>query len=260
MSERPAFVRIKGYPQWGAISCQEETYMNDERNGEGHGDAKTTGSGGREQHREYKIQIDKDIIEVTNPNPTGRELLEFAGKKPPEKYAIYLKVKGGQPQRIQADEKVDLSHPGVERFVTLPLDQTEGLEGRRDFTLPQDDLDWLCAHGRRFELVAEKNKLRVVLYDFPVPPGYDRSEVAVNVRIGSGYPDTQIDMVYVHPPLSRADKRPIAALSQDRFDDKDWQRWSRHRTPANPWRPGIDNLSTHFGLVEEWFSRELRKA
>ena len=119
----------------------------------------------------YKIQIDKEIIDVTNPNPTGRELLELAGKKPPEQFAIYLKVKGGQPQRIEADEKVDLTQPGVERFVTLPLDQTEGLEDRRDFNLPQTDLDWLCATGRRFELVAEKNKLRVVLYDFPVPPG-----------------------------------------------------------------------------------------
>ena len=234
--------------------------MSDERNGEGHGGADTTGSGERELQSEYKIQIDKEIIEVSNPNPTGRELLEFADKKPPEKYAIYLKVKGGQPQRIQADEKVDLSQPGVERFVTLPLDQTEGLEGRRDFTLPQDDLDWLGEPGRRFELVAEKNKLRVVLYDFPVPPGYDRSKVDVNVRIAPGYPDTQIDMVYVHPPLSRTDKRLIPALSQDRFNGKDWQRWSRHRTPANPWRPGIDNLSTHFALVEEWFSRELSKA
>ena len=208
----------------------------------------------------YKIRIDKEIIDVTNPNPTGQELLELAGKKPPEQFTIYLKVKGGQPQRIKADEKVDLTHPGVERFVTLSLDQTEGLEYRRDFNLPQTDLDWLCATGRRFELVAEKNTLRVVLYDFPVPPGYNRSEVDVNIRIDPGYPDTQIDMVYIHPPLVRADGQPIAALAHDQFDDKEWQRWSRHRTPANPWRSGIDDLSTHFGLVEEWFSRELRKA
>ena len=212
-----------------------------------------------ERNRVYKIQIDKEIIEVPDPAPTGRELLEYAGKKLAEQFAIYLKVKGGQPQRIQPEEKVDLTEPGVERFVTLPLDQTEGLDGRRDFQLPQDDLEWLREKGR-FELVAEANVLRVVVYDFRVPCGYDRSEVDVNIRIDPGYPDTQIDMVYVHPPLARADGQQIAALSQDTFDGKNWQRWSRHRTPANPWRPGIDNLSTHFGLVEEWFSRELRKA
>lgn len=217
------------------------------------------GSDGRELRPTYKIWIDKEIIEVTVPLLHGRELLERAGKKPAEQFAIYLKVKGGQPRRIGLDEKVDLSRPGVERFVTLPLDQTEGFEGRQDFDLPAEDLDWLCRIGRRFELVAERNVLRVVVYGFPVPAGYNRTEVDLNVRIDPGYPDTQIDMVYVHPPLSRTDGRAIRALAQDQFDGKVWQRWSRHRTPANPWRPGIDNLSTHFGLVEEWFARELRK-
>ena len=50
-----------------------------------------------------------------------------------EDFAIYRKIKGGQPERIALDEKVDLSRPGVERFLTLPLDQTEGLGARREF-------------------------------------------------------------------------------------------------------------------------------
>ena len=215
--------------------------------------------GGSPPHR-YKILIDKDVLEIDNGNPTGRELLQYAKKEPPEQYAIYLKVKGAQPQRIDLDQKVDLTKPGVERFVTLPLDQTEGFDGRRDFELPQEDLDWLRSTGRRFELVAENNVLRVVISGFPVPPGYDREEADVNVRIDPGYPDTQIDMVYVHPHLARIDGRPISALASDAFDGRDWQRWSRHRTPANPWRSGIDNLATHFALVRYWFSREVRKA
>ena len=233
--------------------------MTQDKDRPDHPHADGAGSDGRELRPEYKIWIDKEIIEVTVPLLTGRELLERGGKKPAEQYAIYLKVKGGQPLRIALDEKVDLSRPGVERFVTLPLDQTEGFEGRRDFDLPAEDLDWLFRTGRRFELVAERNVLRVVVYGFPVPAGYNRTEVDVNVRIDPGYPDTQIDMVYVHPPLARTDGRAIRALAQDQFDGREWQRWSRHRTPANPWRPGIDNLSTHFGLVEEWFARELRK-
>ena len=209
--------------------------------------------------QEYKIQIDKDIISIPFPTPTGQELLKYAGKEPPEQYAIYLKVKGGQPQRIKADEKVDLRKPGVERFVTLPLDQTEGFDGRRDFELPQEDLDWLYKMGRRFELISEQNSLRVVIYDFPVPEGYNHNEIDVNVCIEPGYPDTQIDMVYVYPPLVKSNGQQIAAIAEDKFQEKVWQRWSRHRTPLNPWRPGIDNLSTHFGLVEEWFLRELKK-
>jgi hypothetical protein len=75
----------------------------------------------------YRIQIDKPFYEIDNPTPTGRELLVLAGKTPPEQFAIYQKIKGGQPVRIELDKTVDLREPGVERFVTLPLDQTEGL-------------------------------------------------------------------------------------------------------------------------------------
>ena len=208
---------------------------------------------------EYKIQIDKDIYSVDHPILSGRELLDIAKKKPVEQFAIYLKISDGPPRRIAPDEKVDLRQPGVERFLTLPLDQTEGFDGRRDFSLPQADLDWLHSTGLHFELVSQNGVLRVVLYGFQVPDGYDRRQVDVNVRIDPGYPDAQIDMVYVHPPLARADGVPIRALAGDSFDGKAWQRWSRHRTPANPWRPSLDNLATHFGLVEEWFARELRK-
>ena len=99
-----------------------------------------------------------------------------------------------------------------------------------------------------------------MLYDFPVPKGYQQLHVEVNVRIESGYPDSQIDMVYVHPALRRLDNTPISAISSEEFDGKQWQRWSRHRTSENPWRPGVDNLATHFALVEDWFARELQKA
>ena len=208
---------------------------------------------------EYKIQIDKDIYPVDHPLLTGRELLDIAKKSPVEAFAIYLKVANGPPRRIALDEKVDLRMPGVERFLTLPLDQTEGFGGRKDFALPQADLDWLHNTGLRFELVSENGVLRVILYDFPVPDGYNRRQVDLNVCIDPGYPDAQIDMVYVHPHLARTDGIAIRALAQNEFDGKVWQQWSRHRTPANPWRPGLDNLSAHFGLVGEWFARELRK-
>jgi hypothetical protein len=67
-------------------------------------------------------------------------------------------------------------------------------------------------------------------------------------------------MAYFYPALARANGRPIPATTTDTFDGKVWQRWSRHRTSANPWRPGIDNLATHFGLIEHWLTRELQKA
>lgn len=207
----------------------------------------------------FKIQIDKNHYEIADPTPTVRELLVLAGKLPPEHFALYLKEKG-QPQRLKLDERVDLREPGVEKFVTLPLDQTEGLgAGRRQFSLPQEDSEWLDNLGLVYELVAEGGIPRVIIYGWPVPSGYNISKVDVNIRIDPGYPDTQIDMAYFSPALGRRDGRAIGAISDDTFDGKVWQRWSRHRTGANPWRPGLDGLSTHFALIDDWLARELRK-
>lgn len=130
---------------------------------------------------------------------------------------------------------------------------------RRDFSLPEEDVEWLDSLGRPYELVREGPVQRVVLHEWPVPSGYTTDRVSINVRIDPGYPDSQIDMAYFYPPLARRDARTIGALADDPFDGRNWQRWSRHRTPANPWRPGVDNLSTHLALVEDWLERELRK-
>ncbi len=131
---------------------------------------------------------------------------------------------------------------------------------RRQFVLPAEDMEWLEGCGNGFELVSGAGGQRVVLLDYAMPTGYNLSRANVNVRIDTGYPDAQIDMVYFFPHLALASGRKIGALSDDPFDGQTWQRWSRHRTPANPWRPGIDGLATHFALIDEWLVRETRKA
>ncbi len=83
--------------------------------------------------------------------------------------------------------------------------------------------------------------------------------VMVALRIETGYPDTQLDMVYFYPHLARCDRQPIGALASQTLDGKDWQRWSRHRTGQNPWRPGEDDLASHLALVEHWLEREFLK-
>ena len=76
--------------------------------------------------RRYLIRIDKKKYEVQVPSMTGRELLTLAGKTPVSNYMITQKLRGGQTYRIELDEAADFTTPGVERFMTLPLDQTEG--------------------------------------------------------------------------------------------------------------------------------------
>lgn len=76
--------------------------------------------------RRYRIRIDKQHHVVETPSMTGRELLTLAGKTPATNYMISQKMRGGEAHRIALDEKADFTTPGVERFMTLPLDQTEG--------------------------------------------------------------------------------------------------------------------------------------
>lgn len=76
--------------------------------------------------KQYRIRIDKEQFLVNSVSLTGRELLILAGKQPPENYEIRQKGRGGELKKIGPDEATRFDAPGVERYVTLPLDQTEG--------------------------------------------------------------------------------------------------------------------------------------
>ena len=76
--------------------------------------------------RRYRIRIDKKHHDVEASGMTGRELLGLAGKTPAERFRIDQKLRGGQTRRVELDQRVEFTEPGVERFMTLPLDQTEG--------------------------------------------------------------------------------------------------------------------------------------
>lgn len=76
--------------------------------------------------RRYVIRVDKVKLTVEVSHMRGREILVRAGKSPPEQYKLRQKLHGGAAKDIALDEDVDFRAPGVERFMTLKLDQTEG--------------------------------------------------------------------------------------------------------------------------------------
>jgi hypothetical protein len=127
------------------------------------------------------------------------------------------------------------------------------------FDLPEADVEHLRARGLSWETRVEGAVRWLIISEWPVPPGYNCQTVDLALRIEAGYPTTQIDMAYFSPALSRKDGKPIRAISVQLIGRKQFQRWSRHRTISNPWRPGEDDLSTHLLLVEDWLCRELTK-
>ena len=130
---------------------------------------------------------------------------------------------------------------------------------RRQFQLAEEDEACLTARSPNWEAIVENNTKWVIVPDFTIPEGYNQRTASAAMRILPSYPDDQIDMVYFFPPLERTDRHPIATISSQLICGETYQRWSRHRTSANPWRPGVDDISTHVTLVDEWLRRELTR-
>jgi len=75
--------------------------------------------------RRYRIRIDREQYVVQVTYMTGQQLLETAGKCDVARWKVFQKLKG-QMVEIGLQETVSFTAPGVEKFKTLPLDQTEG--------------------------------------------------------------------------------------------------------------------------------------
>lgn len=213
------------------------------------------------KEQEYKFRVDKTEVAVTQEKITGAEILTLAGKTPPQNFILQQKIKS-QVVRIGLNDVVDLTEPGVERFMTIPNEVTEGeaLIARRHFELLAEDLEYLESLDLQWESVLDDvNTRRVVIHGLPVPVGYNVDKVSVFVYLPPNYPDVQIDMAYFLPKLNRKDGKSIGALSDAAADCQTWQRWSRHRKTSNQWRIGEDNLRTHIALVSSWLEQELAK-
>jgi hypothetical protein len=130
---------------------------------------------------------------------------------------------------------------------------------RRQFDLPPEDVEFLNHYGVPWETIVDGSPW-VLIHDFPTHAGYNHPRATAAIRIETGYPNAALDMVYFFPALARTDGKPIGATeSMQQLDGKGFQRWSRHRTPQNPWKIGRDTLGTHVILIEDWLEREFKK-
>ena len=130
---------------------------------------------------------------------------------------------------------------------------------RRQFDLLPEDQKFLDDYGLLYETVVD-GSMWVLIHDFPTPDGYNHRKVTVAVRLETGYPVTGLDMVYFSPALQRTDGQTIGQSDvQQVIAGVTYQRWSRHRTDVNPWKPGVDDLGNHIFLIEDWLEREFEK-
>jgi hypothetical protein len=74
----------------------------------------------------YNIVVDRQHFRVRQECMTGKEILILAGKNPPERFQLNQRFKGGKVLKVGYEQNVCFSDPGIEKFMTIPLDQTEG--------------------------------------------------------------------------------------------------------------------------------------
>jgi hypothetical protein len=101
--------------------------------------------------------------------------------------------------------------------------------------------------------------LLLVIAGWSIPAGYNTPSATLVLIVPQGYPDTPIDMAYFSPALARSDGKGINNLTAVTWSIGAFQQWSRHRTAQNPWRLGVDDISTHLSLVDDWLRREFER-
>ncbi|RFZ92945.1 hypothetical protein D0C36_16280 [Mucilaginibacter conchicola] len=218
--------------------------------------------------RKYRIRVDKQYHDWADRLISVRELinLEYPHSSAPFEVYKFLNT-SPKPVKLHHSEKVDLTEKCLVRFTIQPKEQKDGLQTvaaeaahkvqpRREFYLPEDDTDFLDSLGLLWEAIGRQSAMWLLIHDYPLPDGYNVAKVDVALLIAPSYPATEIDMAYFYPALSKRSGRPINALSSQIVDGRNFQRWSRHRQPGE-WRPGVDSISTHLCLVDNWLVTDL---
>ena len=81
----------------------------------------------------FRVRINDEHFIIRDAVPTGRQLLDAAGKSPTENYLIYLILPNRELEGLRLDETVDLWKKGIERFLVFEGDRAFFfvLDGRR---------------------------------------------------------------------------------------------------------------------------------
>ncbi len=210
-------------------------------------------------HR-YAFRVNKKRLVTKDPLPTREEILTDAGFVPTDQYRLRLKRGLGDPLEIKPGQRVDLTEPGVERFIANKLHVQDGLSERREFQLPEEDSAFLNGLGLRWETLRNGGQLWVIIREWQTPSGFDPDKVDIAFDVTT-YPAGLIDMAYFAPAIVRTTGAIIPQANVTvQVDGSNWQRWSRHREQhINPWDPASDSLASHYGYMLDWFVRELAR-
>jgi len=118
--------------------------------------------------------------------------------------------------------------------------------------LPESDRNYLMDKNIRYREAIDNGKKGIVLIDFELPKDkYNNDKVDLLILFPKGYSDIPPDMFYLYPGVKLKPNMQLAKATNVSivFEQKKWQRWSRHFQKTD-WRPGIDGIHTYLKKIE----------
>lgn len=122
--------------------------------------------------------------------------------------------------------------------------------------LPEADRDFLLEKQLAFQEVQDGPTNGLIFPNWVLPAAmYSVDRADLLILIPQGYSTTQLDMFYLSPAVTlKATNAPPGATTAFVFNNRTWQRWSRH-FDRSPWRAGVDGIHSFLKTVES----DLRK-
>ncbi len=207
----------------------------------------------------WKLNVQNVQIVSAASTIVVRDALVQAGFDPSQGWIIVLKTSEGKHQ-VSIDDVVDLRLPGIEKLRLTPreINNGEAPARERSFAILPADQAGLDARNLNWETVVDSGRRWLILRDVELPQGFNHGKATIAIEVPTTYPMAELDMFYCYPALSRLDGRPIPQTQvTEAIQGRSFQRWSRHRGGASPWRAGTDNVLTHLALVEASLLREV---
>jgi hypothetical protein len=215
-------------------------------------DQQHDGSG---DHRDdvFKVRIDRDVFEVAQPAITGQELRNLPQPAIGDDRDLYEEISGGEDKLIAKTDVVRLKEDGVTAFFTSPSHVTPGSQTAVE--LLQADKDFLVRKGYRYETFQHGAMTALVIFNFPLPTGYESNETDLLILLPGGFPDAAPDMWWCDPRVRLANGTdPVSTNIGEQIGKRSWQRFSRHFTAVR-WQPGRSGVESYVTLIRSDLAR-----
>jgi hypothetical protein len=207
----------------------------------------------------WQLDVHGVVISSHEPIISVREALEKAGIDPELGWNIRLKVQGQPKRPVELNDNIDLTTPGIERLKLLPkcINNGESVQlVRHQFALLAKDEAYLSSLGPLWETIDDGRRWLLII-GYQLPAGYHQNSCTIAIEVPQNYPIAELDMFYCYPPLTRASGASIPQTeSIQQIDERNFQRWSRHRM-AGDWSPQRDSILSHMGLIDESICKEV---